>query len=123
MKAILIAMAVLVAPVMGEEINERKAGEARMASFCGGVLGKSAIITGKNTAVTEDGEFVSFNGKGFAATSGYYGTSGNQTFGGDTLVVKSRNVYYGSTDAWKNGNSYDVESGDSAWITTSPNVK
>lgn len=117
MKATIILMALLVAGVRADD------NRARVANFCGAVLGKSAIITGRNTAVTEDGEFVSFNGKGFATTSGYYGVSGNQTFGGDALVVKSRNLYYGSQNVWQNGNSYDVESGDSAWITTSPDVK
>ena len=110
MKATLIAMAVLVAPVMGEDDSEEI-----VADFAGGVLGKSAIITGKSTAVTSDGKFISFNGKGFATSDGYYGMNKNQVWGNEKLVVKSKNLFYGTSSSWKNGNSY-TSNGKSQWI-------
>jgi hypothetical protein len=112
MKAILFLMAVLVAPVMGEDEDS----EEIVADFAGGVLGKSAVITGKNTAVTSDGKFISFNGKGFATSDGYYGMNRNQVWGNGKLVVKSKNLFYGTSSSWKNGNSYTSD-GKSQWIT------
>ena len=85
----------------------------------GGVLGKSGIVTGRNTGVTSDGVWVSYNGRGFATSQGDYGSSGNQTWGQDGLVVKSGQRFYGTRWAWKNGNSYTDEEGESVWITTS----
>ena len=91
----------------------------KVADFMGGVLGKSGIVTGRNTGVTSDGVWVSYNGRGFATSQGYYGSSGNQTWGQDGLVVKSGQRFYGARSAWKNGNSYTDEEGESVWITTS----
>ena len=91
----------------------------KVADFMGGVLGKSGIVTGRNTGVTSDGVWVSYNGRGFATSQGYYGSSGNQTWGQDGLVVKSGQRFYGARSAWKNGSSYTDEEGESVWITTS----
>ena len=91
----------------------------KVADFMGGVLGKSGIVTGRNTGVTSDGVWVSYNGRGFATSQGYYGSSGNQTWGQDGLVVKSGQRFYGTRSAWKNGSSYTDEEGESVWITTS----
>lgn len=111
MKKILLAMAVLVAPAMGEDEDEIGIGD-----FAGGVLGKSAIITGRNTAVTSDGKFICSNGRGFATSGGYYGANGKQVFGNGKLVVKSGSFFYGSSSCWKNGNSYFDGTKDS-WVT------
>ncbi|NBW22346.1 MAG: hypothetical protein EBR82_81790, partial [Caulobacteraceae bacterium] len=47
MKRILLAMAVLVAPVMAEEEDC----DGDVGNFAGAVLNKSAIVTGRRTAV------------------------------------------------------------------------
>ena len=90
MKATLILMALLVAGVHGEEDNESS--QRELADFCGGVLGKSAVITGRNTAVTSDGEFVSYNGRGFATSNGYYGKNGSQVFGNKLAIVTGKQI-------------------------------
>lgn len=117
MKATLILMALLVAGVRADE-DEIESSQQELADFCGGVLGKSAVITGRNTAVTSDGEFVSYNGRGFATSNGYYGKNGSQVFGNGKLVVRSGNLFYGSSSSWKNGNSY-YDGDKSSWITKS----
>ena len=117
MKATLILMALLVAGVRAEEDGDESS-QQELADFCGAVLGKSAIITGRNTAVTSDGEFVSYNGRGFATSSGYYGKNGGQIFGNGKLVVRSKNLFYGSSSSWRNGNSY-YDGDKSSWITKS----
>lgn len=110
-------MALLVAGVYGEE-DEIESSQQELADFCGGVLGKSAVITGRNTAVTSDGEFVSYNGRGFATSNGYYGKNGSQVFGNGKLVVRSKNLFYGSSSSCRNGNSY-YDGDKSSWITKS----
>ena len=119
-KTLVALLALSCAVVVGEEEDEEDNGKQRMANFIGGVLGKGGIVTGRNTAVTSDGEFVSYNGQGFATSRGYYGTSGNQTWGKDGLVVKSGSLFYGANTAWKNGNSYTSEDGESSWVVTDP---
>lgn len=110
-------MALLVAGVRADEDGDESS-QQELADFCGAVLGKSAIITGRNTAVTSDGEFVSYNGRGFATSSGYYGKNRNQIFGNGKLVVRSKNLFYGSSSSWRNGNSY-YDGDKSSWITKS----
>jgi len=117
MKATLILMALLVAGVRADD-EDIESSEQKLADFCGTVLGKSAVITGRNTAVTSDGKFIYYNGKGFATSDGYYGQNRNQTFGNGKLVVKSRNLFYGSSSSWRNGNSY-YDGNKSSWITKS----
>ena len=117
MKATLILMALLVAGVYGEE-DEIENSQQELADFCGGVLGKSAVITSRNTAVTSDGEFVSYNGRGFATSDGYYGKNGSQVFGNGKLVVRSKNLFYGSSSSWRNGNYY-YDGNKGSWITKS----
>ena len=114
----LLALSCVVA--LADEEDEEDNGKQRMANFIGGVLGKGGVVTGRNTAVTWDGELVSYNGQGFATSRGYYGTSGNQTWGENGLVVKSGNLFYGAKSAWKNGNSYTSEDGESSWVVTDP---
>jgi len=117
MKAVIMiaVTAMLMASVMGEDEDEG----VGIGDFAGGVLGKSAIITGRNTAVTSDGKFICSNGRGFATSDGYYGSNGNQVFGNGKLVVKSKSFFYGSSSSWKNGNSYyDGKKG--SWITSKP---
>lgn len=118
MKATLILMALLVAGVRAEDEDGDESSQQELADFCGAVLGKSAIITGRNTAVTSDGEFVSYNGRGFATSSGYYGKNRNQIFGNGKLVVRSKNLFYGSSSSWRNGNSY-YDGDKSSWIIKS----
>jgi len=114
MKAILIAMAVLVAPVMAEDED------GDVGNFAGAVLNKSAIVTGRRTAVTSDGKFIYFNGRGYATSDGYYGINGNQTFGAGKLVIMSKSLFYGTSTTWKNGNSYTDNTSKSSWVTRSP---
>jgi len=116
MKRILIAMAVLVAPVMGEDEDC----DGDVDNFAGAVLNKSAIVTGRRTAVTSDGKFISFNGRGYATPDGYYGINGNQTFGAGKLIIRSKSLFYGTSATWKNGNSYTDNTSKSSWVTRSP---
>jgi len=116
----LVVLALAASSLVAGDNAEEDNGKQRMANFIGGVLGKGGIVTGRNTAVTSDGEFVSYNGQGFATSRGYYGTSGNQTWGKDGLVVKSGSLFYGANTAWKNGNSYTSEDGESSWVVTDP---
>jgi hypothetical protein len=90
--------------------------DVSIGDFAGGVLGKSAIITGRNTAVTSDGKFICSNGRGFATSCGYYGANGNQVFGNGKLLVKSGSFFYGSSYSWKNGNSY-FDGTNGSWVT------
>jgi len=117
MKRILIAMAVLVAPVMGEEED---CDDGDVGNFAGAVLNKSAIVTGRRTAVTSDGKFISFNGRGYATSDGYYGVNGNQTFGAGKLIIRSKSLFYGTSSTWKNGNLYTDNTSKSSWVTRSP---
>lgn len=115
MKSTLFLMAFLVVPVMADDDCDETS-QQELADFCGGVLGKSAVITGRRTAVTSDGKFILYNGHGFATSDNYYGKNGNQVFGKGKLVIRSRNLFYGSSSSWRNGNFYyDGESG--SWIT------
>jgi len=115
-----LLMTVLLVGSVGWAGDEESGDHRRkVADFMGGVLGKSGIVTGRNTGVTSDGVWVSYNGRGFATSQGYYGSSGKQTWGRDGLVVKSGQRFYGARSAWKNGNSYTGEDGESVWITTS----
>jgi hypothetical protein len=114
MKTIIILL-MMVAGVWADDEDEIDIGD-----FAGAVLNKSAIVTGKNTAVTSDGKFISYNGKGFATSDGYYGVNKNQVFGTGKLIVKSKNLFYGSSSSWKNGNSYS--GGNNVWITRKPKM-
>jgi hypothetical protein len=114
MKTIIILL-MMVAGVWADDEDEFDVGD-----FAGAVLNKSAIVTGKNTAVTSDGKFISYNGKGFATSDGYYGVNKNQVFGTGKLIVKSKNLFYGSSSSWKNGNSYS--GGNNVWITRKPKM-
>jgi hypothetical protein len=114
MKTIIILL-MMVAGVWADDEDEFDVGD-----FAGAVLNKSAIVTGKNTAVTSDGKFISYNGKGFATSDGYYGVNKNQVFGTGKLIVKSKNLFYGSSLSWKNGNSYS--GGNNVWITRKPKM-
>ena len=114
MKTIIILL-MMVAGVWADDEDEIDIGD-----FAGAVLNKSAIVTGKNTAVTSDGKFISYNGKGFATSDGYYGVNKNQVFGTGKLIVKSKNLFYGSSSSWKNGNSYS--GGSNVWITRKPKM-
>ena len=114
MKTIIILL-MMVAGVWADDEDEIDIGD-----FAGAVLNKSAIVTGKNTAVTSDGKFISYNGKGFATSDGYYGVNKNQVFGTGKLIVKSKNLFYGSSSSWKNGNSYS--GGNNVWITRKPKI-
>jgi hypothetical protein len=107
MKALILITALLVAT--------GRADDEDMADFVGGVLGESGIVTGRNTAVTASGKFVSFNGRGYATSDGYYGMNKNQVWGKKGLVVKSGNFFYGSSSSWKNGNSYRTD-GKNNWV-------
>ena len=114
MKTIIILL-MMVVGVWADDEDEFDVGD-----FAGAVLNKSAIVTGKNTAVTSDGKFISYNGKGFATSDGYYGVNKNQVFGTGKLIVKSKNLFYGSSSSWKNGNSYS--GGNNVWITRKPKM-
>ena len=114
MKTIIILLMMVVGVWAGDE------DEIDIGDFAGAVLNKSAIVTGKNTAVTSDGKFISYNGKGFATSDGYYGVNKNQVFGTGKLIVKSKNLFYGSSSSWKNGNSYS--GGNNVWITRKPKM-
>lgn len=114
MKTIIILLMMVAGVWAGDE------DEIDIGDFAGAVLNKSAIVTGKNTAVTSDGKFISYNGKGFATSDGYYGVNKNQVFGTGKLIVKSKNLFYGSSSSWKNGNSYS--GGNNVWITRKPKM-
>jgi len=116
MKAItmITLTAMLMAPVMAED------GDGDVGNFAGAVFNKSAIVTGRKTAVTSDGKFISFNGKGYATSDGYYGVNRNQTFGVGKLVIRSKSLFYGTSSTWKNGNSYTDNTSKSSWVTRSP---
>jgi len=116
-KTIVLVLAMLAIPAMAEDEDDaEESSQRKVANFIGAVLGKSGVVTGRNTGITSDGEFVSYNGQGFATSRGYYGANRNQTWGNDGLVVKSDNLYYGAKTSWQNGNSYTGEDGESSWV-------
>jgi len=97
MKAILIAMAVLVAPVMGEEDD-----------VLGVVIGKSGFQCGKDCAIGGDGVAVYGDGHGNYITSkGFAYKSGADYVASDcTYVTKSDRWLYGSKYAIPAGMAY-----------------
>ena len=121
-KTFVLVLAVVAMPVFAEDEDDaEESSQRKVANFIGAVLGKSGAVTGRNTGITSDGEFVSYNGQGFATSRGYYGANRNQTWGSDGLIVKSSSLYYGSKTTWQNGNSYTGEDNESSWVVVSQN--
>ena len=126
----LILMALLVAGVKAEEIDgdwswveKRKASEARMSDFVGGVMGDSGATLGNNCATSNNGKLVYFDGKGFYGTYGYYGHDRALTWGSKGLVAKSGDLYYGSSLSFQNTTAYfRLNDAKPSYIVTSGGV-
>ena len=111
MKAILIAMAVLVAPVMGEDLNE----------FVGTTYnsGNAVFSGGRGVAITQNGLVVK-SGCLFLTTQGIYASCGNMYYGNGNLTVVDEDISYGTAGnmrvndgnyyAGSNGQTYIYES-------------
>ena len=109
-------MALLVAGVHGEEdgktpgdwswVERRKANEAKLSNFVGGVIGDSGATLGKNCATSNNGKLVYYDGKGFYGTYGYYGQDKALTWGSKGLVAQSGDLYYGSSLSFQNTTAY-----------------
>lgn len=93
MKRILIAMAVLAAPVMGEDDGE-------MADFVGGVYrhGKVAVVLDRDTALV-DGKIILRDGDVFITSRGAYSNDRGTYSGPDGIVVRDGDVFTGKTGA------------------------
>jgi len=111
MKAILIAMAVLVAPVMAEDDD----GDA--ADFVGAVLKRNGFSCGRGCVISEDGgmAYSSSSGRSIISTDGFYYKSGSSVVGKDeTFISKSGNFFYGTSATIKAGSAY--MNGDAVWV-------
>jgi len=94
MKAILIAMAVLVAPVMADEED-----------VLGVVIGKSGFQCGKDCAIGGDGVAVYGDGHG------NYITSRGFAYKSGTDYVASDCTYVTKSDGWLYGSKYAIPAG------------
>lgn len=103
MKNILIAMAVLVAPVMAEDLDE----------FAGGVYnsGSAVFSGGRGVAITQNGLAVD-SGILKLTPSGCYSSCGNVYYGNGEIVTKTGYLFYGSNGTKiQNGNYYSGTAG------------
>jgi len=111
MKAILFLMAVLVAPVMGQDLNE----------FVGTTYpsGNAVFSGGRGVAITQNGLVVK-SGPLFLTTTGLYASCGNMYYGNGKLTVVDGDFSYGTAGnmrvrdgnyyAGNNGQTYIYES-------------
>jgi len=104
MKAILIAMAVLVAPVMAEDLNE----------FVGTTynFGNAVFSGGRGVAITQNGLVVK-SGCLFLITKGLYASCRNVYYGNGKLTTTDGFLSYGTDGNMRvrDGNYYSGSSG------------
>ena len=103
MKNILLVMAVLVAPVMGEDLND----------FAGGVYdsGDAVFSGGRGVAITQKGLLVD-DGILKLTPKGPYASCGNVYYGNGEIVTKTGFLFYGSSGTKvQDGNYYSGTAG------------
>lgn len=103
--------------------ESRRQSEKATAEFTGSVVGGNGVTLSRNTAITADGQYVSFDGKGFATTGKYYGHTKDQNWGNAEYIVKSGSIYYGSSLLWQTqGAFFRLNDAKVSYVTTSPGV-
>lgn len=104
MKATLFLMAVLVAPVWAQDLNE----------FVGTTYpsGNAVFSGGRGVAITQNGLVVR-SGPLFLTTTGLYASCGNLYYGNGNLTVVDRDISYGTAGNMrvKDGNYYAGNNG------------
>lgn len=107
MKNILIAMAVLVAPVMGEDLND----------FAGGAYdsGSAVFSGGRGVAITQNGLLVDDGILKFTP-KGLYASCGNVYYGNGEIVTKTGFLFYGSNGTKVQDGSYYSGTAGSTYI-------
>jgi hypothetical protein len=103
--------------------ESRRKSEEITANFTGSMVGGNGATLSRNTAITGDGQYVSFDGRGFATTGKYYGHSRNQNWGNAEYVVRSGSIYYGSSLVWQTqGAFFRLNDAKPSYVVTSPGV-
>lgn len=103
--------------------ESRRQSEKATAEFTGSMIGGNGVTLSSNTAITADGQYVSFDGKGFATTGKYYGHSKDQNWGNAKYIVKSGSIYYGSSLLWQTqGAFFRLNDAKVSYVITSPGV-
>jgi hypothetical protein len=100
MKATLFLMAVLVAPVMGEDEAE---------DFVGAVIKRNGFSSGRGCVISENGgmAYSSSSGRSIISTDGFYYKSGKSFVGKDgAFISKSGNFFYGTSAILRDGSAY-----------------
>ena len=93
-----------------------------LADFVGGVYGTGGVIIGKGTAITPNG-IVTATGSGFITPTGYYASSGGQTWGADRSVTQSGNIFWGSSGVrYREGQTYFDSNGEADYVVLEPVV-
>ena len=103
--------------------ESRGKSEKATAEFTGSMIGGNGVTLSRNTAITADGQYVSFDGKGFATTGKYYGHSKDQNWGNAKYIVKSGSIYYGSSLLWQTqGAFFRLNDAMVSYVITSPGL-